>query len=110
MRESGFWNQGNFCLWNLESGKILLAEFKILGFGIRNTAQGIRNSTNDSHAESNSSTDKDKGQVPGIRRPRQGIQNPRLSWIFLHGANGWFVREELDQERERNIFNHKIQS
>ena len=50
------------------------------------------------------------GQVPGIRRPCQGIQNPRLSWIFLHGANGWFVREELDQEMERNIFNHKIQS
>ena len=22
--------------------------------------------------------------------------------------HGWFVREELDQERERNIFNHKI--
>ena len=56
VRESGFWNQGNFCLWNLESGKILLAEFKILGLGIRNTAQGIRNSTN---LQNLSSTNKD---------------------------------------------------
>ena len=38
VRESGF--------WNLE-WKILLAEFKILGFGIRNTPQAIQNSTYD---------------------------------------------------------------
>ena len=30
-----------------ESGKFLLVECGILGFGIRNTAQGIRNPTND---------------------------------------------------------------
>ena len=51
--KSGIWenftcrtrNPGNFCLWNLESGKLLLVESGILGFGIRNTAQGIRNPT-----------------------------------------------------------------
>ena len=32
-----------FCLWNLESWKL----FGILGFGMRNIAQGIRNATND---------------------------------------------------------------
>ena len=33
-----------------------------------------------------SSTDKDWNPVPGIRNPPRGIQNPRLSWIRLHGA------------------------
>ena len=36
-------NQWNFCLWNLEAQKILLLASGILGFGIRNTAQRIRN-------------------------------------------------------------------
>ena len=40
---------------NLESGKIVLVEYGILGFGIRNAAQGVRNPTN----ESPSSIDKD---------------------------------------------------
>ena len=34
-----------------------------------------------------SSTDKYWNPVPGIRNPRCGIQNPRLSWIPLHEAN-----------------------
>ena len=33
-----------------------------------------------------SSTDRDWNPVPGIRNPRYGIQNPRLSWIPLHGV------------------------
>ena len=33
-----------------------------------------------------SSTDRDWDPVPGIRNPRSGIQNPRLSWIPLHGV------------------------
>ena len=33
-----------------------------------------------------SSTDRDWSPVPGIRNPRCGIQNPRLSWIPLHGV------------------------
>ena len=44
--ESGFPNPGNFCLWNPEFGKFLLLESEILAFGIRNTAQEIRNSSN----------------------------------------------------------------
>ena len=36
----------------LEPGKFLLVESGILGFGIRNTAQGIRNPTNDWNPES----------------------------------------------------------
>ena len=44
--ESGFLNPGNFCLWNPEFGKFLLLESEILAFGIRNTAQEIRNSSN----------------------------------------------------------------
>ena len=47
-----------------DSGDILLAKLiRILGFGIRNTAQGILTT---------------------------GIQNPRLSWIHLQGANQLF--------------------
>ena len=49
-------------------------ESGILGFGIQNTAQRIRNPT------------KDWNPVTGIRNPRHGIQNPRLSWIPLHEA------------------------
>ena len=33
-----------------------------------------------------SSTDKNWNAVPEIWNPRCGIQNPRLSWIPLHGA------------------------
>ena len=35
-----------------ESGKFLLVESGIFGFGIRNSAQGIRNPSNDSNPES----------------------------------------------------------
>ena len=49
-----------------ESGKFLNMESGIMCFGIRNTAQGIRNPTDDLNS---------------------GIQNPRLSWIPLHGEN-----------------------
>ena len=49
----------------LESGKFLLVESRILGFAIRNTAQGIRNPTN-----------KDQSPVHGIRNPQRAVQNP----------------------------------
>lgn len=65
LRESGFWNQRNFCLGNLEFMKILLIESGILSFGIQNP----------------SSADKDWNPAPGIRNPRHGMRNPRLSWI-----------------------------
>ena len=61
---------------NPDSGirAIFVVESGILGFGIQNTAQRIRNPT------------KDWNPVAGIRNPRHGIQNPRLSWIPLHEA------------------------
>ena len=33
---------------------------------------------------------KNRNSVPGIRNPRLGIQDPRLSWIPLHGATSFF--------------------
>ena len=38
--------------WSLESAKCLLVESGFLGFKIRNTAQGIRNPTNELSQES----------------------------------------------------------
>ena len=36
----GILNPGNYCLWNLESAwKMLLAESRILGFGVRDTVK-----------------------------------------------------------------------
>ena len=52
VRESRFRNLRNMFLWNPESRKILLMESGILGFRIRNTAEGIRNPTNDWNLES----------------------------------------------------------
>ena len=54
VKESGFRNPRNFCIWNPESWKFLLLESGILGLGIRNTGVGIRNPTNNSNPESNS--------------------------------------------------------
>ena len=54
----------------------------IQGFGIRNTAEGFLNPTNDWN-QNPRFTDKGRNQVPGIRNPRCGIHSSRLSWIFL---------------------------
>ena len=43
----------------------------LLRIGIQNPSSTIKKNWN---------------QVPGIRNPRRGIQNPRLSWIALHVA------------------------
>ena len=59
----------------------------ILGFGIWNTAQGIRKLTNYWNAESKCHWQRIQNPEPaGTRNPRFGTQNPRLSWIPLHGA------------------------
>ena len=50
VRESGFWNLRNFCLWNPESGKF--CESGILAFEIQSAAQRIRNATNDWNLQS----------------------------------------------------------
>ena len=64
--------------------EILACRIRNPGFGIRNTAQGIKNpSTLKSRVQS--STDKDWYPVAGIWNPRRGIQNLRLYWIpFLN--------------------------
>ena len=48
-----------------------------------NTVQRIRNPTNDWNPESKFHCLRIWNLVPGIRNPRRGIQNARLSWIFL---------------------------
>ena len=78
LMESGFRNEGSFCLWNTESGKSLLSSC-----GIWNTAQGIRNLTNDCNPEFHS-TDENRNSVRGVWNPQRGIQNPRLPLIPLH--------------------------
>ena len=65
---------------------ILLVGSRILGFGIRNTARGIRNLTLKTGIRNPSSTDKDWNPVPAIWNPQRQIQYPRLCWILLHGA------------------------
>ena len=51
----------------------------------RNTAQRIRNPSNDWNPESNFNW-KRLERGTGIRNPLRGIQNPKLSWIPLYGA------------------------
>ena len=73
------WSQGV-----LSSG---LVESEILGFGSWNSAQRIRNPTNDWNLESKF-TDKDSlpNPVPQVPNPQREIENPRLSYITFHGA------------------------
>ena len=80
VRWCGFLNPGNFSLWNLESW--------VLESGIQLKESGILLKIG---IQKPSSTDKDCNPVPGFRNPRGGIQNPRLSWIPLHGAILYFV-------------------
>ena len=47
--ESGFQNLGNFCFYESGLREKFVLESGILGFRIRNTAQGIRNPTDDCH-------------------------------------------------------------
>ena len=72
-------------IWISESGKFSLVNSGIQGFGIRNTAYGIRNPTNDWN-QNPRSTDKGRNPVPGIRNRRCGIHNSRVSLIPFHWA------------------------
>ena len=83
VREFGFRNPGNVCLWNPESGQILLSEYKkkkteVLGFGMGNTGQGIRNP---------SYTDKYRNPVPAILVKNLEtlvcvFPSPKLIWVL----------------------------
>ena len=63
------------------AGKVLFVEYEILGFGIWNTAQGIRNPTKNGIWNQFSTEKKIRSPVTGIWNPWLGIQNLRLSWI-----------------------------
>ena len=54
----------------------------IPGFGIRNTALGIRNPTNDWNPESKFHWQRLESSTWNPESTAQGIQNPRLSWIW----------------------------
>ena len=71
----GIRNLGKFYTWNLESWALEL--------GIQHKESGIPLTIG---IHNPSSTYKDWNQVPGIRNPLCGIQNPRLSWIPLYEA------------------------
>ena len=66
-----------------ESGKFFLVERGILGFGIRNRVQGIKISIKTGIRNQVPLTKNPESRVPGIRKLRRGIHNPRLSWILL---------------------------
>ena len=67
-------------IWIPESGKILLAESWIIGFGIRNTTQGIRNpTTNDWNPESKFHR---KRQESGTRNPESTAWNPESKTVL----------------------------
>ena len=72
----------SFALKKPELPKLAM-ESRIVGFGIRNTAQGIRNPTNDWNPG------------PGIRNPQRGVQNPRLSWILYMGLPALGIMKRL---------------
>ena len=69
-----------------ESRKFLLVESEILGFGIRNAAQEIRNPFEHWTEESKVNWQRIRNPVPGIRNPRCGTQNARRSWISLQAS------------------------
>ena len=68
-----------------ESGKIMLenSESWALESGIQLNESEIPRTIG---IQIPSSTDRDWTTGPGIRNPRCGIENPRLSWIPLHGV------------------------
>ena len=70
----------------VESGirGLLLVKLRILGSGMRNLAEGIQNPTNNWNLGPRFHWQRIQNPVPGIRNPRRGIQNLRLTWIPLH--------------------------
>ena len=91
VRECAFRNPANFCMLNLGSWNFLLVESGILGLWIRNTAVGIWNPFLSCFItigiRNPSSTGKDL--EPSNCKPKSMAwkQNPRVSWISLHGEN-----------------------
>ena len=63
--------------------KFLLVESGILGFGIRNSAQGIQNPATSWNLEFKFHWQQIWNPVPGIQNPQRRIQNPRT---FLYAS------------------------
>ena len=84
----------NCCSWKVECVKFLLVESGILGFGIRNTAQVIRNPTNDWSLESKFHLQRLKSST---WNPESMAWNPESKTVLdsLTWANEWltFPRE-----------------
>ena len=71
-----------FFLWNPESRKILLLESEMLGFGIRNTGQGVRSPSNDWNPES-------KTGIKYRTLNRESTAWKPGSRTVLHGLTEW---------------------
>ena len=70
----------NFCLKKPE----------ILGFGMRNSPQWIRNPADDWNPKSlKFHWQRIRNPVPGIWNPQRGIQNPRLSYLTWSDKEVW---------------------
>ena len=63
--------------------KFLLVESGILGFGIRNSAQGIQNPATSWNLEFKFNWQQIRNPAPGIQNPQRRIQNPRA---FLYAS------------------------
>ena len=91
VKECGFRNPVNFCMSNPGSWKFLLVESGILGLWIRNTAVGIRNPFLSCFIRTGIRNPSSAGKdlEPSNCKPESmgWKQNPRVSWISLHGEN-----------------------
>ena len=87
VRESGFRNRRNSCFWNLQCGKFVLVESKIMAFRFRNSALGTRNSANHWNPESKFRWQGIRNPIPGIRNPESMAWNPESSFEYL-GRDG----------------------
>ena len=109
VRESRFWNPGNFCSRNQESWlwRIMLTtesrnpSSTDKKSGIQYLEPGILRKI---WIQNPSSTDTDWNSVPGIRNPLRGIQNPRLSSITLHRAESVRFKVMLHETIRNNDF------
>ena len=96
LRKSGFRNPRKSCLWNPECRKFLFVESGILGFGKRNTAQGIRNPLMIAIAgiHSTTSTDKESG-IQYLESGIHGVESRIPDCLGLHYYLGRFINDIL---------------
>ena len=94
LRKSGFRNPRKFCLWNPESRKLLFVEWGILGFGKRNTAQGIRNQIMIAIAGIHSTTSNDKESgIQYLESGIHGVESRIPDCLGFHYYLGRFIND-----------------